>query len=221
MGGCPSDASPPDKTPPSDPNRGAAQERVPTDTVLMYAHTQLHGMPSIAEPMKARILADPNALRVLAGLLDGTQKAAHWDRASALWWLAASAEPRFVPVLLRFATDDVAEHDVPSYMTAVTGLARHAATNASARARLEALARRGAAGPAGFAIVDALAKVNDATTRQLLKQVPRAGFTAEAQQLIVDALAGPVTPQGVAPAPCPSDRRANVPKHDRLRCSAP
>jgi len=119
--------------------------------------------------VRFRLANDTAATRYYAELLEGTRtESIPWDTTDAGRWVMLSRNPRYIPLLLRFATleQEARRHEL--FIMGVMGLARHAQTVPMARARLDSLFRVASRPSAYYQVAFALHSVNDAAAREAL-----------------------------------------------------
>lgn len=165
--------------------------------VLSYASTWHHGLSSIPDSLRLYMEANRATTDVIEEVLLGRRRRSpEFNTAVALWWLADSGRPEYLPTLLRFAGDtnlDVAN-------SAAYGLARHIG-RAHVRARfLEVYAS--AQGMVRHNMAAALAIVNDSSARSLLAEMSRRDLQPYTIQMIEQALLAPAQPAGKGRWPC-------------------
>ena len=164
---------------------------------LSYASTWLHGLGSIPDSLRLYMEANRAGTDAIDEVLLGRRRRLpEFNTAVALWWLADSGRPEYLPTLLRFAGDT--NRDVATM--AIYGLARHSGDPA-ARARLLEL-DVSAPGEVRNNMMAGLALVNDSSARSLLAVMSRREIRPEIIRTIDTALSAPPKPPGKGRWPC-------------------
>ena len=187
----------------------ADNELLSEEQALGYAGLWIHGVSSVPDEERLLVAADRGAIALYAALLEG-RRTGTFHRQTALWWVAESGDPAYVPLLLRLATD---EADDLEYWPAVYGLAKSASVPA-ARERLLALARSASQRERRGIVLSTLAGVNDKAARAVLRVIDRTSLSADGQRRLEAILAAPALRRAEGRYPCPPPshhvgRRAN------------
>jgi hypothetical protein len=158
---------------------------------LANASTWHHGLGSIPDSLRVCMAANRAATDLIEEVLLGRRQAPpEFNTAVALWWLADSGRPEYLPTLLHFAGDT--NLDVAS--VAGYGLARHTGRERVRARLLEVYAL--ATGMVRNNMVASLAIVNDSSARSLLAEIDRRDLQPYTIQRIEQALLAPAQPAG-------------------------
>jgi hypothetical protein len=159
--------------------------------------------------VRLRLVHDTAAHRYYAALLTGggegrAQAGARWDSVEALRWMAEGEDPRYLPLMLRFARAALADTATPSsrglLITALHGLGDHARDSSAARGLLDSLARSGGYTDPRLYALYVLLRLNDEPARAVLR-----AFLVEAAAAPPPPLYGELrrrAPAALAGAPC-------------------
>lgn len=164
---------------------------------LSYASTWLHGIGAIPDSLRLYMEANRAGTDAIEEVLLGRRRRSpEFNTAVALWWLADSGRPEYLPTLLRFAGDT--NLDVGSF--AAYGLARHTARE-EVRARLLEV-YTSAPRDIRNNMAASLAIVNDSSARSVLAEMSRRDLRPDIIRTIELALSTPPRPTGKGRWPC-------------------
>jgi hypothetical protein len=198
-----------------------ARGQMPNDSIMHYARLPIHGVISWGPAIRQHVVSDRHALDVYASLLDGTSTTTvRWNPYVALYWLAESGEPKYVPILLRFSKPSANQPPIENQLmgfVAAYGPARDAAVDDAAN-RLRAMARDDDPTQRRLA-VHALVQVNDTVTRALIREIPTAQLPPAVRQEVADALRGPALAHGEGHMFCDGREQRGVAADGGYRCS--
>lgn len=192
-----------------------AQVTMTDEEALRYVRPLWDGIDGIDANTRARVRASPTALKVYADVLSGDRVASFpFDTVVALWWLAESDEPAFVPIFLRYAEPNQSEF--PRY-AAIYGLARHAGRD-DVRARLLALASDAPTG-LRLRLADALMHINDDNARLILRGLRHDDLGPRTPAMIRQVLIAPAR-QTKGRFPCLRNERLVPGRGGAFECGA-
>jgi hypothetical protein len=178
--------------------RARAQVPMSEAEALHYVGRLTDGIDGIDAERRARVRSSPEAISLYAKLLSGERHVSGYvDTAAALWWLAESDDPAFIPLFLRYAGDDMSEFH---RAMAVYGLARHSSRD-DVRLRLTVLGQSDSRRTRGQ-VTRALVHVNDEHARRILRDVSLDGMGPRMTQLVRRVLAAPAR-RDKGRFPCP------------------
>ena len=159
---------------------------------LAVANTWYEGVLSIPDSQRVRIAADKRTTDLIHRVLTKQEPVPReFNRAVAVWWLAESGRSEYVPTLLAVARESATGD---AFTFAAYGLARHTDL-LDVRSYLIDLIARGNP-DVRAAVASALTIVNDSSSRSILRDVERRGFTKELSRRIDRALARPARAMG-------------------------
>ena len=182
------------------------------DEALRYVRPLWHGIDGISAQTRARVRASPNALQVYRDLLSGARLTSPVDTVMALWWLAESDDPAFLPILLRYAETDRSEY---VRGMAIYGLARHAMRE-DVRARLVVLGSEPSPG-IRLRLAHALMHVNDVHARNVLRDIRDDDLGPKTSELIRQVLVAPAR-DTKGRFPCPPNERLVAGRGGAFEC---
>lgn len=173
--------------------------------LISRAGRPMHGVSSIPADVRNATVADTALMDWFAALLTGERVSdAPWVPAIALWWLAQTGNPDYLPVFLEWANRDEADRGDQGAMVAL-GLARHASDPRAQRALLN-LGRHGSAFTRQ-GIVGALVMNNDTLSRRLLRELRDESLLADRDSLVGLVLDAPPRYPSTRTAGCRTDER--------------
>lgn len=177
------------------------------EAVRLYASSWFHGLEGIPDSLRLLLAPDRRFTDRLEDILVGRREAPPgFDNGVAIWWLADSGRPEYVPTFLRFSRD--ANGDVAT--VSIYGLTNHL-DNESVRTRLLEIDASGA-NDVRHNMAILLTLVNDTHARILLASMRRQHLSNETIQRIERALAAPAA-SGPVRYPClENERRARKPR---------
>lgn len=179
------------------------QDSIPEHLLARHAGHGDHGVGGIPQSLRTRIRASPAAIAFYADILEGKRQVSRSDTGTLLWWLAESGDPQYVPLLLEHATAETFKRSHSEFISAVYGLARHAATQPVAFDRLIQFAAMPSSIDAHW-IAMVLVHVNDSASREILRLIPPGRLGSDLRPVVPAILAARALPTGEGRWPCPA-----------------
>jgi hypothetical protein len=174
-----------------------AQQRVTKEVALSFL-APIHGVSSFSPVMRDRIASDSAIIRLYADILEGREpEPDYWYPSVALWWLAESRDPQYVPLFVRFTESESASEE---FSAAAYGLAQHANLAVAAQRLRELAATASRAQKVEIAV--ALMYVNSNATRAILQLMDPLQLPEWAVERRSNVLLAPALPDGVGRGPC-------------------
>ena len=164
-----------------------ASDSFTEEVAIKFAGTWVHGASSIPSALRDSIVSDTVVLRLYSDLLLGRRNSdLPWDPSTAMYFLAMSGDPQWIPVLDLYTRDPPRPCYDGCLPMAAYGLALHPG-DSTATARLEELAVAGTYAQR-HDLIGALTLVRDSSALALLAQMNTAGLTASDTSRIRHAL---------------------------------